>query len=133
VFELFKWFKDGYEDLQDDSRKGYPSTSQNADTVPYVHEMVTCDCKWTPRMMADELSIDKEIITRMLHHDLWKGNICSKFVALDSWMSGMCGDSHCAKTCEDNPSFLDCILHFPKEKTALKERGFRTLKILRET
>jgi hypothetical protein len=41
VFELFERFKDGREDLQDDPRKGSPSTSRNADTTASVREIVT--------------------------------------------------------------------------------------------
>jgi transposase len=41
VFEWFKRFKDGREDLQDDQRSGCTSTSQNADIIANVHEMVT--------------------------------------------------------------------------------------------
>jgi hypothetical protein len=44
VFEWFKRFKDGREDLQDDTRSGYSSTSGNADTITNVREMVTRDC-----------------------------------------------------------------------------------------
>jgi transposase len=43
VFEWFKRFKDGREDLQDDPRSGRPSTSRNADTIANVREMVTRD------------------------------------------------------------------------------------------
>jgi transposase len=41
VSEWVKRFKDGREDLQDDSRSGRPSTSRNADTVVNVLEMST--------------------------------------------------------------------------------------------
>jgi transposase len=40
VFEWFKRFKDGREDLQDDLRSGRPSTSRTADTIANVFEMV---------------------------------------------------------------------------------------------
>jgi transposase len=53
VFEWFKRFKDGREDLQDDPRSGRPSTSQNSDTIVNVREMVTRDLE----MMSDELNI----------------------------------------------------------------------------
>jgi transposase len=43
IFEWFKRFKDGREDLQDDPRSGRPSTSRNADTIANVREMVTWD------------------------------------------------------------------------------------------
>jgi hypothetical protein len=36
----FKPFKDGRQDLQDDQRSWRLSTSQNADTIASVHEMV---------------------------------------------------------------------------------------------
>jgi hypothetical protein len=54
VFEMFKRFKSGCEDIQDGSRSGSPSTSRNADTVTFVFEMVTWDNQWTLRMMVDE-------------------------------------------------------------------------------
>jgi hypothetical protein len=44
VFEWFKLFKDGREDLQDDARSERPSASRNADTIADVHEVVTSDC-----------------------------------------------------------------------------------------
>jgi hypothetical protein len=37
------------------------------------------------------------------------------------------------QTCQDTPSFLDCIFPFPKAETSLKERGFRMLRALTET
>jgi hypothetical protein len=40
VFEWFKGFKDGREDLQNDPRSGRPSASQNAITKANVREMV---------------------------------------------------------------------------------------------
>jgi hypothetical protein len=43
MFEWFKRFKYGREDLQDDPRSGRPSTSRNADTIANVSEMVTRD------------------------------------------------------------------------------------------
>jgi transposase len=40
VFEWFKRFTDGREDLPDDPRSGRPSASRNADTNANVCEMV---------------------------------------------------------------------------------------------
>jgi hypothetical protein len=53
VFELFKQFKDRHEDLQDDPRSRRPSTTQNADTIANVREMVIQDRRLTLRMMSD--------------------------------------------------------------------------------
>jgi transposase len=41
VFEWFKRFKDGCEDLQDVPRSGRSSTSRNADTIANAREMLT--------------------------------------------------------------------------------------------
>jgi hypothetical protein len=79
IFEWFKLFKDGREDLQDDPRSGLPSSSRNADTIPNAHEMVTRNRRLTLRMMTDELSISKETIRQILYEDLWKRKICTKF------------------------------------------------------
>jgi hypothetical protein len=38
VFEWFKRIKDGREGLQNDPRRGRPSTSRNADTIANDHE-----------------------------------------------------------------------------------------------
>jgi hypothetical protein len=45
VFEWFKGFKDGSEDLQDDPRSGSPSSSRNANTTANVLEMVIPDLR----------------------------------------------------------------------------------------
>jgi hypothetical protein len=36
------------------------------------------------------------------------------------------------QTCQDNPSFLDCIFLFPKAKTALKGKGFQDVEDIKE-
>jgi hypothetical protein len=41
AFEWFKRFKDWRENLQDDSRRGHPLTSRNADAIENVHEIMT--------------------------------------------------------------------------------------------
>jgi hypothetical protein len=56
VFERFKCFKDGREDLQDDPRSGRPSTSRNADTIANVREMGKRDPRLTLRMTSNELN-----------------------------------------------------------------------------
>lgn len=40
VFEWYKRFKEGREDVEDDSRSGRPSTSRTADNVERVKQMV---------------------------------------------------------------------------------------------
>jgi transposase len=56
VFEWFKRFKDGREDLQGDPKSRRPSTSRNADTIANVREMAIRDRRCILRMMSDELN-----------------------------------------------------------------------------
>jgi hypothetical protein len=79
LFEWFKPFKVGREDLQYDPRSGRPSASGNADTFANVPEMVTRYRRWALRIMADELNISKETIHQILHEDLRKRKMCAKF------------------------------------------------------
>ena len=60
VFEWHKRFKEGREDVEDDSRSGRPSTSRTADNVERVKQMVRGDYRLTVRMIADELEINHE-------------------------------------------------------------------------
>jgi hypothetical protein len=64
VFDQFKRLTDGSEDLQDGPKCGRPSSSQNVDTKSTVHETVTRDRRWALRMMADELNINMETVSR---------------------------------------------------------------------
>ena len=47
VFEWHKWFKEGRDDVGDDSRSGRPSTSRTAYNVECVKQMVHGDCQLT--------------------------------------------------------------------------------------
>jgi hypothetical protein len=98
VFEWFKRFKDGREDLQDNSRSRCPSSSRNADIIANVREMVMRDRRLTLRMMLNELNIYKETIRQILQEELWKREICAKFVP------------HFIQTCQDNLSILNCTV-----------------------
>jgi transposase len=112
VFEWFKRLKDGREDLQDDPKGGRPSTSRNANTITNVREMVTQDGQLTLRMMSHELNINKETIRQIFHEDLRKRKICATFYSLTDEQKQRrltsCLDFN--QICQDNPSFLDCIL-----------------------
>jgi hypothetical protein len=79
VVELFKRFKDGREDLQDDSSSGRPSTSRNADTDANVREMAIRVRRLNLRIMAYELNTNKETIRQILREDLRKREMCAKF------------------------------------------------------
>ena len=67
VFEWHKRFKEGREDVEDDSRSGRPLTSRTADNVERVKQMVPGDCRLTVRMIADELEINRDSVLEDYH------------------------------------------------------------------
>jgi hypothetical protein len=64
--------------------------------------------------MSDELNINKEKIRQILQEDLRKRKICAKFVRNsltdDRRQRRLTSCQHFIQTCQDNPSFLDCIV-----------------------
>ena len=61
VFLWHKRFKEGREDVEDDSRCGRPSTSQNETNVALAKKMVRGDRWLTVQLISDELGL-KEIV-----------------------------------------------------------------------
>ena len=80
VFEWHKQFKEGREDVEDDSRSGRPSSSRTADNVERVKQMVRGDCRLTVRMIADELEINRDSVWKIITVDLGMRKICAKMV-----------------------------------------------------
>ena len=76
VFEWHKWFKEGREDVEDDSRSGRPSTSRTSDNVEHVKQMVRGDRQLIVRMIADELEINLTACGR-LSRKIW---VCGRSV-----------------------------------------------------
>jgi hypothetical protein len=124
----FEWFK-RFKDWRDDPRSGRLSTSRNADIIVNVREMVTRDRRLTLRMMSDELNINRRLTLRMmsdelninkkairqnLHEDSRKRKICSKFnphsITDERKQRRLTSCQDFIQTCQDNPSFLDCIV-----------------------
>jgi hypothetical protein len=94
VFERFKGFKDGRDDLQDDPRSGRPPTSRNADTVANVREMVTRDRACALRMMADELTPIRRRLVKTSMKIYGRGRCVQSLSHRDSRTSRSSGDSH---------------------------------------
>ena len=57
VYEWYKRFQDGREDVEDDERPGRPSTSTTDENVEKVEEMVMNDRRITIREFADDFGI----------------------------------------------------------------------------
>jgi histone-lysine N-methyltransferase SETMAR len=114
VSEWFKRFNGRREDLQHDPRSGRPSTSQNADTIANVREIVTRDRRLTLRIISDESNINKKTIYQILPEELRKRKICAKVVPHspkdEQKQRRLTSCQGFIQACQDNPSFLDCIV-----------------------
>ncbi len=80
AFEWYKRFKEGLEEVEDDPRSGRPSTSRTADNIERVKQMVCADHRLTVRMIAEELSINKDTVWSIITENLEMRKVCAKMV-----------------------------------------------------
>ncbi|GBN99119.1 Putative uncharacterized protein FLJ37770 [Araneus ventricosus] len=67
VFEWFKLFRDGKEDVKDEPRSGRPATSTTPDNIERVRRMLADDRRLSLRMIAEELKISLDIVCNIIH------------------------------------------------------------------
>ncbi|GBM62539.1 Putative uncharacterized protein FLJ37770 [Araneus ventricosus] len=72
VFEWFKCFRDGKEDVEDDPRSGRPPTSTAPDNIERVRRMLADDRRLSLRMLAEELKIRLDSVSNIIHEHLQK-------------------------------------------------------------
>ncbi|GBN22601.1 Putative uncharacterized protein FLJ37770 [Araneus ventricosus] len=72
VFEWFKRFRDGKEDVKDEPRSGRPPTSTTPDNIERVLWMLADDPRLSLRMMAEELKISLDSVSNIIHEHLQK-------------------------------------------------------------
>lgn len=80
VFDWHKRFKEGQEEVEDDARSGRPSTSMTANNIERVRQVLRRDNRLTIRMIADELSIGKDSVWKIITEELGKRKVCAKMV-----------------------------------------------------
>ncbi|GFV97154.1 protein GVQW3 [Trichonephila clavipes] len=80
VFEWFKRFKDGRQDVEDDSWPGRPSTSKTDENVEKVASLIQSDRRLSIRAIAETVNIDKECLRQILLDNLNMQKVCAKMV-----------------------------------------------------
>ncbi|GBM38505.1 hypothetical protein AVEN_24597-1 [Araneus ventricosus] len=70
VFEWFKRFRDGKEDVEDEPRSGQPPTSTTPDNID--RRMLADDRRLSLRMIAEELKISLDSVSNIIHEHLQK-------------------------------------------------------------
>ena len=80
VYEWYKRFHDGREDVEDDERLGRPSTSTTDENVEKVKEMVMNDRRITIREVADDVGISIGSCHESFSNVLGMKRVAAKFV-----------------------------------------------------
>ena len=80
VYTWFTRFKNGRDDLNNDSRPGQPKASNRAELVEKVREIIAIDSNPTVRRLVEELNSSYCTIYTILTEDLGKRKVCARFV-----------------------------------------------------
>jgi len=80
VFEWFKMFKEGREEIGNDQRYGRPSTPKTGTNIEKIGEIVRQNRCLSIRAVAELINIDKETVRQILHNNFNMKKVCSKMV-----------------------------------------------------
>ena len=80
VYEWYKRFQDGREDVEDDERPGRPSTTTTDENVKKMKQMVMNDRRITIREVADDVGISIGLCHVIFSNVLGMKRVAAKFV-----------------------------------------------------
>ncbi|GBO46637.1 Putative uncharacterized protein FLJ37770, partial [Araneus ventricosus] len=72
IFEWFKRFRDGMEDVKDEPRSGRPPTSTTPDNIERERRVLADDRRLSSRMIAEELKISLDSVSNIITKHLQK-------------------------------------------------------------
>ena len=79
AFEWHKRLREGREECEDDQKSGRPVTIRTDTNIDRVKQLVRIDRRLTVRMIS-ELSIDRDIVWKILTENLEMRKLCAKMV-----------------------------------------------------
>ena len=80
VFEWHKRFSEGRESVKGDDRPGRPRTSVTDDNIEKVRYVIRKDRRLGVRAVAEEVSLDRESVRRILREELNMRKVCVQMV-----------------------------------------------------
>jgi transposase len=80
VFEWHKRFKEGRESLQDDERKGRPSTSRTEESTEVIQKCLAEVRTLSLRILEEMTGINRETVHKILVEDLKKKSVLILFL-----------------------------------------------------
>ena len=116
VFEWFKRFKKGREDIGNDQRPSHPSTSKTDANIEKVREIVRQNRRLRIQAVAALFNIDKETVRQILHNNFNKKKVCSKLVPRlltpeqKEIQMNICADF--LQNTKNEPNFLENIITY---------------------
>jgi hypothetical protein len=70
VFEWHRWFKEGRENVLNDTGSGQPKSQRTDANVDRVRTLVHSDQRLGTRLIAEELNMNKETLQQIITDDL---------------------------------------------------------------
>ena len=130
IFEWYKRFEKGCEEVEDYPKTRRPSTTRTDENITRVKLLVQSDHRLTVRMISDELSLNRESVRTILLHDLGMRKVCAKMVpkilSEDQKQIRVKFCEDMVEKIKDNPDILRQIVQEMKlrfSNTILKQRG----------
>lgn len=80
VFRWFASFKEGREEIEDDSRSGRPKEGRSEQHIQMVADILKNDRRMTTRLLEGMTGIPRSTINRILVEDLRLKKVCARFV-----------------------------------------------------
>ena len=80
VYKWVKRFFAGRKNVTDKERSGRPATSRTEENIANVRQIVRENRRLTVRSIAEQVTIDRETVRKILTEDLDIGKVCAKMV-----------------------------------------------------
>ena len=80
VFEWFKRFKNGREEIDDHPRPGRPCSSKTGANIEKVDKIIRENHRLSIRVVSEFTGIDKESVRQILYESINMNKVCSKLV-----------------------------------------------------
>jgi len=91
VFKWHKAFKEGRENVEDGPHSGKPILSTNDQNVEVVRAVMAKDRRFSVKMIAEEMGLDKNAVHKILTDRLQMRKICAKVVQKNLWSTKRTG------------------------------------------
>jgi len=81
VFQWHKRFSEGRENMKNDDLPGCPRTAVTDDNIEKVQDVIRKGPRLGVRAVAEEVSLDRESVRRILMEELNMRKVCAKLVS----------------------------------------------------